>query len=204
MRQRTSLGTILLAIIVISVVAAPALADPTVTGDQGAWADLRAAWTKLHELSGYRAKMTSEDGVTGIMEFATPGAYHMTMQTKAGPVEMVGVNGKTAVKLNVPGAPAGWQCRDMPQPASVPDLEKAQGTINIARQPDTTVNGTPVHVYATSTTMPSSKAPISATWYVGSATGLPVRLTTGEAGHQSMMDFYDYGAAIAISLPSCG
>jgi hypothetical protein len=199
-----TLGRILLAALAIGLLAAPALADPTVTGDQAAWADLKASWVKLHGLSAYRAKISTDGGMSGVMEFVAPNSYHMTMQAQGGAMEMINVNGKTAFKMNIPGAPAGWQCRDVKPPANVPDLQNVEGTINVTRQPDTTINETPVHVYVTSMTSPSSPAPVEGTWYVGSATGLPVRFASDSGGHKTTMDFYDYGANITVSLPACG
>ena len=205
MRQRRWLGLVAIVAFAIGVLVAPALAEPTVAGDPSAWADLKAAWTKLNSLSGYRAKVTIGDGQQVTMEFVPPDSMHMTAQTQAGPMEMIKVGQKTAMKMGFPGAPAGWQCRDITQPTTVPDLSNVQGSIDISRGPDTTINSTPVHSYLYSSTTPASPTTYKGTWYIGSQTGLPVRyLADAAAGHQTTIDYYDYGAAITITMPACG
>ncbi len=205
MKQRTWFGLALVAVFAIGVLAAPALADPTVTGDPSAWADLKAAWMKLYSLPGFRAKVTTQNGTDIVMEFVPPDSMHMTAQTQAGPMEMIKVGQKTAMKLGMAGAPAGWQCRDIPQPTTMPDLNNVQGAINITREPDTNVNNTPVHAFLYSATTPGSQTTNKGTWYIGIQTGLPVRfLIDGGPGNQSTIDYYDYGAAITITMPPCG
>jgi len=206
MRQRRWFGRVLVTVLAIGVLAGPAFADLKVTGDQTAWADLKAAWMKLYALSGYRAKVVTQNGSQVVMEFVPPNSMHTTAQMTNGTVEMVRVGQQTAMKMSIPGAPAGWKCQAIPpQPAAVPNVQTLEGSVDVSRGTDTTINGTPVHTYIYSMTSATTNTTSKGTWYVGSQTGLPVRfLIGGSAGNQTTMDFYDYGAAITIAMPSCG
>lgn len=194
-RQRVRLGRVLVIVLAIGLLAAPACADLKVNGDQRAWADLKAALAKLYAMS-FRAKVTSKDVSQALMEFVPPGSTRTTVQTKSGAMEMVRVGGKTAIKTGA----AGWRCVNMPQPTTLPNLSTLEGSVDISRGADTTINSTPVHTYLYATTSAVSGRTTKGTWYVGSQTGLPVRFVISGGGS---IDYYDYGAAITIAFPSC-
>jgi hypothetical protein len=75
-------------------------------------------------------------------------------------------------------------------------MQRGTGTVNVSRGPDTAIGGTPVH-----TIFSMKDGGNKDTIYVGSQNGLPKRVITG-AGRQTI-DYYDYGAHIAITLPPC-
>lgn len=196
MRHRTRFGRVLVTVLAIGLLAAPAFADLKVNGDQRAWAELKAAWAKLYAMP-FRAKVTSKDVRQAMMEFVPPDAMRTTAETKDGAMEMVRVGGKTAVKIGA----AGWRCPQIPQPTTLPNLRTLEGSVDISRGADTAINNTPVHTYLYATTSGASQRTTKGTWYVGSQTGLPARFVISGGG---TIDYYDYGAAITITFPTCG
>lgn len=188
---------------VACLIAAPALADVTVKGDQAAYNEVVAAFKKLYSLPAFRMKIAFGGGGQGVMEMVPPDKMHMTAQTQNGNMEMIRVGDTSAVRMAAAGAPGGWQCSHAAasNTPAVPDPAKmeheATGTVEIARGPDTNIEGTPVHTYVS--TDSSGKDTI----YVGSQTGLPRRILSDKSGQQTTVDYYDYGASIAIALPQC-
>ncbi len=183
-------------------------AEVTVKGDQAAWAEIGAAYKKLNALSGYRMKISGGQGAQEIVvEVAPPGSTHAVIRMDSGTMETVNVNGETRFRMNVQGAPGGWQCRTATPPMPAPrDPTSVQGAVEVSRGPDTTVEGTPVHtyIYTSVTNAQGQDVTTKTTLYVGTQTGLPRRVVTGTAGGASTIDYYDYGAKIAITLPPCG
>ena len=184
------------AIAVVCLLAAPVRADVTVTGDRSAYDEVVAAFKKLFSLPGFRAKMTSPQGQGGVFEYAAPNSWHFGVP--GGPYEIIAAGGQVATKTNIPGTPSGWRCRaakagDRPRPLF--DPSRATGTYNVSRGPDTVIDGTPVH-----TVFFAKDGGNKDSIYVGSQNGLPKRVTSGD----SIIDYYDYGAPVAITLPPCG
>jgi hypothetical protein len=190
----------------------PALADLTVKGDAAAWQEVLAANAKLNALPGYRMKVVMAAGQTMVIEFAPgSGAMHSTMQSQSGGMEMVVVGSEGRFRINASGAPAGWRCQAVPanmrpgDPASMQSL--LQGTVDIARAPEASIDGKPmrVYVYTVQGGAAGQSVTLKTTLYVGSENGLPRRAAViGPGAEQTTMDYYDYGAPIQITLPSCG
>jgi hypothetical protein len=182
----------------VCLLAAPERADVTVTGDRSAYDEALAAFKKLFSLPGFRAKITSRQG-QDLMEFAPPDSYHLTNQAQNYSLETINVGGTVATKGNIPGATAGWRCataKSTDRPLIDLAMQRGTGTVNVSRGPDTAIGGTPVH-----TIFSMKDGGNKDTIYVGSQNGLPKRVITG-AGRQTI-DYYDYGAHIAITLPPC-
>jgi hypothetical protein len=188
------------------LIAAPALADITVKGDQAAYNEVLAAFKKLYSLSGFRMKIAFPGSGQAVMEMVPPDKFHTTGQMPNGNMEIIRVGNQSAIKMDMPGAPSGWRCTSetsgntpvIPDPSKA--VHKATGTVEFARGPDTVIEGTPVHTYI-STYSDGSKDTI----YVGSQTGLPRRTLSDKSagGGETTIDYYDYGANIVIALPSC-
>lgn len=79
------------------------------------------------------------------------------------------------------------------------------GEITATRKTDTVIDGTPVRTYAIDKIEDGARSTGAA--YIGAQNGLPRRLVDtypGDNGPVTMtLDFYDYGAKIAIALPNC-
>jgi outer membrane lipoprotein-sorting protein len=142
-----------------------------------------------------------------VMEAVPPDSFHTTVQASSGTIETVSVKGQTRYRMNMPGAPTGWQCRGGPPVQAPRDPSKdIQGTVEISRGADTAIEGMPVHTYIYTIT-PSATGQGGTgktTLYVGTQTGLPRRSVVSSPGGESTLDFYDYGANIIITLPACG
>jgi hypothetical protein len=184
---------------VVCLLATPVLADVTVTGDRSAYDEVVAAFKRLFSLPGFRAKMTSPQGQgQGVFEYAAPNSWHFGAQgvAQGGPYyEIIHVGGQVATRGNIPGNTSGWRCRAA-KPTDRPlfDPNRAEGTYNASRGPNTVIDGTPMHTLFF--TEPDKKSTI----YVGSQTGLPKRVITDRG---DTIDYYDYGAHVAITLPPC-
>jgi hypothetical protein len=188
---------------VVCLLAGTASADITVKGDQAAWQEVQAAYGKLKALAGYRMKMDTP-GASMMMEVASGGtAMHMIMRSAQGSVESYFVNGQIRVKNDMPDAQPGWHCSGAPSAAMAgpPDPTKIQGTVDISRGQDTTIDGEPMHVFTY--TFETRGRASRQTLYVGAANGLPRRIAVATPRGDQTMDYYDYGAAIQFNLPAC-
>jgi hypothetical protein len=186
------------AVAVVCLLTAPVLADVTVIGDRSAYDEALAAFKKLFSLPGFRAKVTSPQG-QGLMEFAPPDSYHLTSHTQNSSFEAIKVGGTVATKGIIPGAPAGWRCSTAkPTDKLLIDLalQRGTGTFNVSRGPDTVIDGTPVH-----TIFSAKDGGEKDTIYVGAQSGLPKQVIAG--GGRQTIDYYDYGAHVAIPPPAC-
>ena len=183
------------AVAVVCLLATPVLADVTVTGDRSAYDEVVAAFKKLFSLPGFRAKMTNPQGQGGLFEYAAPNSWHIG--DPGGPYELIHVSGQVATRVSIPGQPTGWRCQTA-KPTDRPlfDPTRAAGTYNLSRGPDTVIDGTPVQ-----TIFSTKDGGDKDTIYVGSQNGLPKRVIPG--GERQTIDYYDYGAHIAIILPPC-
>ncbi len=200
-----------LATLLVSTIGASA--ELTVKGDQTAWAEVAAAYKKLYALSGFRMKLVAPEGQPSMVtEMVPPNSFHTMIEMGAGSasgsgsMEMISVGGQARYRVNMPGAPAQWMCQGGP-PVQVPsDPSAVQGTVEAARGPDAAIDGTPVHTYLYTSTISAQGQSIvvKTTLYVGTQTGLPRRMINSAGGHDSTIDYYDYGAKIDIALPPCG
>ena len=196
--------TVLLGIVLIG--AAGAQAELTVKGDTAAWDEVAAAFKKLGALSAYRMKTTSSKG-TIIMEIVPPHSFHSIFETGGGTHEMMNVNGQGRSRLTgLARVPSRWQCFEVPAPNFDDSFASVQGTVDVSRGPDTTIEGVPVRAYEYLYTyfVSGQTATSKNTTYVGTETGLPLRTVTVSAAGEGTTDYYDYGAKIEIVLPPCG
>lgn len=210
---RTKLRAALMAWLVLTAAAAPATpvsAEVTVKGDSAAWQEVIAAYRKLNALPGYRMKMAMAGGRAMVLEMAQGGnAMHLTTQGSGGGMEMIRVGDQVRFRMDAPGAPAGWRCQGMPPMPRAGDPTTVQGTVDVARGPDAAIDGQPMRVYlytvdASVANAPAGAGTVKTTLYVSSENGLPRRVVLTTPRGDQALDYYDYGAPIAITLPPCG
>ena len=195
------------ALMLSAALTGPASGDATVNGDAAAWREVVAAYGKLNTLSGYRMKTTGPGGGTMVIEVTAGGtAMHAMMQMQDGEVEVVRVGDQMRVRMDMPGAPAGWRCQGVPPVPRLSDPIGFQGTVDVARGPDVEIDGRPMHVYVYTLESSAGGAAeaVKTTLYVGVENGLPRRVALAMPRGDQAMDYYDYGAPIEIMLPSCG
>lgn len=186
----------------------PLRAAPLVVGDQAAWQEISAAFRKLEGMS-YRMKMIAP-GQTVIVERVPPNSTRMMTQIRdqVGEVESVTVGTETRARVNGPNTPGTWFCGEanphLPPPI---DLRDFLGRVEVFRDPDTVVEGTLVRSYEITSTFQGNgqTATTKTTFYIGVETGLPRRSVTPYAlgPGDVVVDYYDYGTPIVISLPPC-
>lgn len=174
-------------------------------GDKTAWADVGKAYQALNRLSGYRMKATMPTGDV-VMEFVpAKKAMHSTMRMAQGGVETIAVAGQVRYRMNVPGMPSGWRCQGAAAPSAPADPTEVNGTVDVTRGPDLTIDGASMHSY--SYTMSASGAGQrtggKTMLYVNAQSGLPRRMTIAAPQGNQTFDYYDYGANIQIVLPAC-
>jgi hypothetical protein len=188
----------------------PASAEVTVKGDSAAWQEVIAAYRKLNTLPGYRMKTAMPGGQSMVLEVAQGGnAMHMTMQGSGGGMEMVRIGDQVRFRMDAPGAPPGWKCQGMPPMPRAGDPTSVQGTVEVARGPDAAIDGQPMRVYlytvdASAGNVPPGMSSVKSTLYVSTESGLPRRVVVTTPRGDQALDYYDYGAPIAITLPPCG
>ncbi len=185
--------------------AQPAVGAGTVKGDATAWTEVVAAFKKLEGIS-YRMKMTSH-GVTTIREFVPPNSVHIVSQTPAGGSEIIIVGTVYAARklgdkwLCPPVSPETWKSTFFPKAEDIP----AEQTVTVTRAPDLVIDGMPTRGYDYTFTSQVQGRPSTShqKLYVGVQTGLPRRALWEADGYTSTFDYYDYGAKITITPPSC-
>ncbi len=211
MRGRSSVNQLWLIAAAVSLsiaLAQPAVGAGTVKGDATAWAEIVAAFKKLEGVS-YRTKMTSR-GVTTIREFVPPKSVHIVSQTPAGGSEIIIVG--TVYAARKPGDK--WQCPQIPpetwkdiRSTFFPKAEDMLGeqTVTVTRAQDLVIDGMPTRGYDYTFASQVQGRPFTTKWklYTGVQTGLPRRALMEADGYASPIDYYDYGAKITITPPSC-
>lgn len=193
----------------ILIGAAGAQAELMVKGDAAAWEELNAAFKKLTALSGYRTKAIvtlyqPRSSDTVITEYVPPDSFHLVRRADWGTSEVVSVNGQLRYRATYSGNT--WKCSPPPARPSPEASDAVQATVDVSREPDTTIEGTPVRTYVWSVSVSGtgpSESP-KRTTYVGTDTGLPRRTVVVTATGEDVTDYYDYGAKIEITLPPCG
>ncbi len=196
------------ALVLCLAAALPASADLTVKGDAAAWREVVAAYQKLSALPGYRFRTTVPQGSMIVEVAPADKAMHSTMQSANGGAEFIVVGGQSRMRMTAAGAPPGWRCVNVPKMPNMSDPTAFQGTVDVARAPDAAIDGQPMHVYVytieSSAGGPTAAAgPAKPTLYVGSDNGLPRRVVVATSRGDQALDYYDYGAAIQITLPPC-
>lgn len=211
--KRTKSSAALIAWLVLAGTAGPtppASADVTVTGDTAAWQEVIAAYRKLNALPGYRMKTAMAGGQSMVIEVAQGGtAMHSTMQGSSGGMEMVKVGDQIRFRIDAAGAPGGWRCTGVPPVLRAGDPTAVQGTVDVARGPDASIDGQPMHVYvytihASAGGQSAAPGGFKTTLYVGGDNGLPRRTVVATPRGDQALEYYDYGAPIQITLPPCG
>lgn len=196
-----------IAVALIAGFAGAASADLTVKGDEAAWREVTAALGKLNALPGYRMKMVMPGGQTMVIEVAQGGnALRSTVQGQGAGMEMIKVGDQSRYRMTGTGAPAGWQCQGIPPIPRANDPATMQGTVDVARGPDSAIDGQAMHVYLYTIEASAAGQPgtVKTTLYVGTGNGLPRRVIIAAGGTEQTADYYDYGASIQIALPPCG
>ncbi len=183
-----------------TIVARPAVGAPTVKGDPAAWAEIVAALKKAQGTS-YRIKYKL-GGVTTIMEFVPPNSTHMIAQSPAGVSETISVGSAYRVRNGDKWAcpPEGAMGAGILQP--IWDL---RGEVTVTRGQDLVIDNMPTRGYAYTYSQQSQgqSTIVNYKLYVGVQSGLPRRSVISQTGYTFAIDFYDYGAKIAITLPPC-
>ena len=183
-----------------------ALAATLVTGDHKAWEEIITGYGRLHALPGWRERVTGQgEGIT-IREVVPPKSSRALTTTSSGTAEIITVGQDARYRTNVPGVSGRWVC--LTAPGTDPsDPSNAGGVVKAARDADTTIAGTRVRTYTYAWTPPAQTKGRSETGmvtiYVGIQSGLPRRFVAAFPSGSQMIDYYDYGAKIAISLPPC-
>jgi hypothetical protein len=178
-----------------------AAAAVTVNGNARAWHELLAAFGRLNRLRGYRIKVDAASGTMVVDVMPRRNAVHSTMQSQGMDAEVIVVGSHSRSRLTAPGVSGTWACEGVPPLPKASDFLGADGTVDVARAPDTAIDGEAVRVYRVAAS--GSFGEITSTVFVGAANGLPRRaVMTSGAGEQTL-DYYDYGAPIEITLPPC-
>jgi hypothetical protein len=164
-------------------------------GDPAAKAEAIESFNKLNALPSFRMRWTTPEG-TGLSEIVRPDKGHFVGKSAQGSIELFVIGTQHYTHYDFPGAPSGWRCSTGREHNTYFDIDKmrADTTTDVVRAPDTVIDGTPVHGYADAKTGDEL--------YVGTQTGLPRRIVEREK--TATVDFFDYGAPITITPPSCG
>ncbi|MBM3470497.1 MAG: hypothetical protein FJX73_06855 [Armatimonadetes bacterium] len=184
------------------VVGASAAPKLVVKGDAKVWAEVSAAMTKLAKLKSYRSRGTIA-GPTGpmvtMMDVVNPDSYHAKMTVGGNTIETIQVG--TAVRMRTGGGP--WMCQSQPREQAILDPGQMWGEVAATRGPEETIAGvrTQSYTYVWKNDVMTVKTRL----FVATADGLPRRAQVlGDDGAVTMTtDYYDFNAAIKITLPSC-
>jgi len=176
-----------------------------VTGDETAWHEIAAAVAKQRTIA-YRSQ--ASDGTT--VEYSPPDSTHTITEREEDIV--VGHDRRYRYRTSPSGVPGRWLCDsafpDGPDPEKL--LSELHMSYGASREADTMIDGTPVHAYSIIVSLSANGQSIATTYtfYVTTQTGLPRRwvgpATLGTSTPVVVVDDYDYGAPITITLPACG
>ena len=194
------------ALLMVGTLAVPSRAGPTVRGDQTAWQEITAAFQRL-EATSYRMRMTAP-GQMVITEHVPPDSTRVTTRiTGAGESESITIGNETRYRVSVPGVPDTWLCNNAGPRPPVSELKDLFSEVEVSRRPDTVIAGAPVHTYNLTSAIRGGDQTAKTTTiiYVGIQTGLPRRSVTRYplSAEEVVIDYYDYGAPITITLPAC-
>jgi hypothetical protein len=204
---RASLTAAVCALLLAVVCTTSALGVVPVTGDQAAWQEITGAFKRL-EATTYRMTMTAP-GQTVLLEHVPPNARRTltTITGQVGEIESIAVGGETRFRVIRSGRSAAWMCGDEgPQPPMALTVEGLGMAVHVARRPDLFIVGAPARTYLLTYTFRGRGAGHETTVYVDRKTALPRRSVTPypQGAGTIVNSYYDYGARIAIALPSCG
>jgi len=186
------------------VFATGALAAPklVVKGDTKAWAEIVSAMTKLTKLKSYRTKgtvaMPTGSAVT-MMDVVNPGSFYSKTTAGGNTTEVIRVG--TAVRMRTGGG--AWICDTQQQDMPNMDPEKMWGELTAARGPAETIAGVQTQSYTY--VWKNDIMTVKARFFVATSDGLPRRGQVLDDDGKVVMttDYYDFNAAIKITLPSC-
>ena len=109
--------------------------------------------------------------------------------------------------MSVPGVPDSWLGNKAGPRPPVSELKDLFSEVEVSRRSDTVIAGVPVHTYnLTSAILGGDQTAKTTTIiYVGIQTGLPRRSVTRYplSAEEVVIDYYEYGAPITITLPAC-
>ncbi len=194
------------ALLMVGTFEAPSRAGPTVPGDQTAWQEITAAFQRL-EATSYRMRMTAPGQIV-ITEHIPPDSTRVTTRiTGAGESESITVGHETRYRVSVPGTPDAWFCNNAGPPPPVSELKDLFSEVEVSTLPNTIIAGAPVRTYGLKSAIRGGDQTAKTTTilYVGIQTGLPRRSITHSplSAGDVVIDYYDYGAPITITLPAC-
>jgi len=172
-------------------------AGPTYQGDPQAIAEVQAAQKKFLEASTWRVHITAE-GHSQTMEYAAPDKYHLLVPGNQA-MDMFYVGSETWART-------GGKCQKL---AAAPPImnprnaidQSSDTKITVTRGGPDTVEGTPVRTYMLIVDRRGEH--LTEKLYVATATGLVRRFEVRSAKGVTVVDYFDYGAPIAINNPPC-
>lgn len=173
--------------------------------DPQAWAELVAAYKKLHALSGYRVRVDSpSEQLSAVYEVIPGKAIHRVIQEPGLTLETVTVGRDSRYRFIVKGKSGSWACDAKPL-TSEPEPSSVPGPVKTSRGAETTIGAAMVrtYTYPWQVLVESKYITRTTTVYVGQQTGLPRRSISPLVRGDYILDYYDYGAHIEISLPHC-
>jgi hypothetical protein len=152
-------------------------------------------------VKSYRAKETVQGMGSMTMEYVSPDRYHIVQNIRGVVAETINV-GKQG-RLRQGGGP--WQCLPEHEPISFnsKDMEDIKGEVTAARGPVVTIDGVQTQSYTYSTNENGKKS--NQQLFVALTNGLPKRIQQQDekGAVQWTIDYFDYNAPIAITLPPC-
>jgi len=182
--------------------AAPAAAD-----GETARQEVAAAYQKLEAMS-YRMRMTAP-GQAVLVEHVPPNSRRTITQIsgQVGEIETVTVGNDIRSRVTGPGVPGTWECSAAgPQRPIVLTMKDFGMALEVSRRPDILIAGSPAHTYELVYSVQGGKPAGATILYIDAQTGLPRRSVTPYplGAGDVIVDYYDYGAPISITLPACG
>ena len=185
----------------------PSRAGPAAADDETARQEVAAAYQKLEAMS-YRMRMTAP-GQTVVVEHVPPNSRRTITQItgEVGEVETVAVDNDIRSRVTGPGVPGTWECSAAgPQRPIVLTMKDFGMALDVSRRPDILIAGSPAHTYELVYSLQGGKPAGATILYIDAQTGLPRRSVTPYplGAGEVIVDYYDYGAPISITLPACG
>jgi hypothetical protein len=205
-RARWKVGIVMMVVAATAVASQPAgWGAARATGDPAAWAEVVAAFTKLSALPGYRVKVASPSEELTADRDVVPGkALHELIHDHQLTLETITVGGDSRHRLIVAGRAGAWRCDRKPHGLE-PDPTTMQDTVRAARGAEAVIDGARVHVvtYSWDVLVAGKYVTRQTTVSVDPRTGLPRRSVSPLVRGEYILDYYDYGAKIKITLPIC-
>ncbi len=199
---------IVLLLILVVVLAAPASAQVTVNGDAAAWREVMAAYQRLEALRTYRMKFTGVGvpGAGAVTEVVNPDRSRTVVDLGQGGMEFVTVGKDTRTRLGN----AAWQCQGTSGKRNVGGLpinpREAKGEVAVSKLGVVVIAGARTVAYQFAYSKTATAQPTNVRLYVLADGGLPRRSEVLDKDEKVTVtiDFYDFNAPITIELPRCG